>query len=236
MSQTDTDRTPRVRTDTGVHAVLWDMDGTLVDTEPYWFRAETSLTAEHGVPWTHEQATALVGNSLPTSAAILREAGVGLGIRQIIDTLVDSVIDQVREAVPWRPGARELLAEIRDADVPCVMVTMSERKLASEIHRLLPSGTFEFVISGDMVERGKPDPQPYDLAVERLSATCGVLSRERIVAIEDSLPGLASAKAAGVVTLGVPNMVALPDGPGHTLWPTLEGRGLADLRRLLDAG
>ncbi|WP_271036534.1 HAD family hydrolase [Rhodococcus rhodochrous] len=235
MSRTNIAPKHRELIGTGVHAVLWDMDGTLVDTEPYWFRAETLLTAEYGVAWSHEQAAALVGNSLPTSAAILREAGVDLDIRQIIDALVDSVVTQVREVVPWRPGAREMLAEIRDAGIPCVMVTMSERKLASEIHRLLPSGTFEFVISGDMVERGKPDPQPYDLAVERLSASREDLSRDRIVAIEDSLPGLASAKAAGVVTLGVPNMVALPDGPGHTLWPSLEGRGLADLGRLLGA-
>jgi len=220
--------------DTGVDAVLWDMDGTLVDTEPYWFRAETILLAAHGIPWTEEQAAELVGNALPTSAAVLRAAGVDLGIREIIDTLIDSVIAQVRQAVPWRPGARELLAQIRAAGIPCVMVTMSERTLASEIARLLPDGTFEFLVTGDMVTRGKPDPEPYRLAVETLRSTRGELSLDRIVAIEDSLPGMASATAAGVVTLGVPNIVELPDGPGHTLWPTLEGRGLVHLRELVN--
>ncbi|MGU3587255.1 HAD family hydrolase [Rhodococcus sp. C26F] len=220
--------------DTGVDAVLWDMDGTLVDTEPYWFRAETILLAAHGIPWTEEQAAELVGNALPTSAAVLRAAGVDLGIREIIDTLIDSVIAQVRQAVPWRPGARELLAQIRAAGIPCVMVTMSERTLASEIARLLPDGTFEFLVTGDMVTRGKPDPEPYRLAVETLRSTRGELSLDRIVAIEDSLPGMASATAAGVVTLGVPNIVDLPDGPGHTLWPTLEGRGLVHLRELVN--
>lgn len=220
--------------DTGVDAVLWDMDGTLVDTEPYWFRAETQLLAAHGIPWTEEQAAALVGNALPTSAAVLRAAGVDLGVREIIDILIDSVIAQVRQAVPWRPGARELLAQIRAAGIPCVMVTMSERTLASEIDRLLPEGTFEFLVTGDMVTKGKPDPEPYRLAVETLRSTRGELSLDRIVAIEDSLPGVASATAAGVVTLGVPNIVDLPDGPGHTLWPTLEGRGLAHLRELVN--
>lgn len=220
--------------DTGVDAVLWDMDGTLVDTEPYWFRAETHLLAAHGIPWTEEQAAALVGNALPTSAAVLRAAGVDLGIREIIDTLIDSVIAQVRQAVPWRPGARELLTQIRAAGIPCVMVTMSERTLASEIDRLLPEGTFEFLVTGDMVTKGKPDPEPYRLAVETLRSTKGELSLDRIVAIEDSLPGVASATAAGVVTLGVPNIVDLPDGPGHTLWPTLEGRNLAHLRELVN--
>lgn len=218
-----------------VHAVLWDMDGTLVDTEPYWFRAEAELTARFGVPWTDDDAAALVGNALPVSAGILRDAGVGLPIRDIIDVLVDSVISQVRAQVPWRPGARELLTALREAQVPCAMVTMSEWKLASEIHALLPDGTFEFVISGEMVERGKPDPEPYNLAVERMTELFGSVSRDRVVAVEDSLPGLASATAAGVITLGVPNVVALPEGPGHTVWPTLAGRTVADLDALVTA-
>ncbi|MFD6894761.1 HAD family hydrolase [Rhodococcus sp. NPDC060086] len=221
------------KVDSGVHAVLWDMDGTLVDTEPYWFRAETELCAAYGVAWSDEQASALVGNALPASAAVLRDAGVGLEIREIIDTLLDSVIGQIRQAVPWRPGARELLAEVHAVGIPCVMVTMSEKRLAMEIVDLLPVGTFEFLVTGDMVVRGKPDPEPYRIAVEKLRATWGDLSLDRIVAIEDSLPGLASATAAGVVTIGVPNMVALPDGPGHTVWSSLEGRGVAHLKELV---
>ncbi|MGN5240439.1 HAD family hydrolase [Rhodococcus sp. SJ-3] len=221
--------------ETGVHAVLWDMDGTLVDTEPYWFRAETELCAAYGIPWSDKQASALVGNALPTSAAVLRDAGVGLDVRAIIDMLLESVIEQVRQAVPWRPGARELLAEVRGAGIPCAMVTMSEQRLASEIVDLLPAETFEFLVTGDMVGRGKPDPEPYRIAVENLRAIRGDLSLDRIVAIEDSLPGLASATAAGVVTIGVPNMVSLPDGPGHIVWSTLEGRGVAHLTELVGA-
>lgn len=221
------------RIDTGVHAVLWDMDGTLVDTEHYWFRAERELAAAHGIPWTDEQAAALVGNALPVSAAVLRAAGIDLGIRRIVDTLIDSVVAQVRQEVPWRPGAQELLAQLRDARIPCVMVTMSEHRLATEVEQLLPPGTFEFLVTGDMVTRGKPDPEPYLVAVEKLRATRPELSADRIVAIEDSLPGLASATAAGVVTIGVPNMIDLPDGPGHTVWPTLAGRDIAHLEQLV---
>lgn len=223
--------------DTAVQAVLWDMDGTLVDTEPYWFRAETELMAAHGIPWGHDQSAALVGSALPDSAAVMQRAGVDLGIREIIDTLLAAVIDQVRVEVPWRPGVRELLADVRAAGIPCAMVTMSERPLAVEIARLLPARTFEFLVTGDMVTNGKPHPEPYLLAVDRLRETRGPLAPDRVVAIEDSLPGLAAARASGVVAVGVPNMVPLPDGPGHTVWPTLAGRTAAHLHDLvLDRG
>lgn len=222
-----------IELDTAVQAVLWDMDGTLVDTEPYWFRAETELLAEHGVSWSAEEATALVGSALPDSAAALREAGVRLGIREIIDTLLESVIAQVRTEVPWRPGARELLADIRSAGIPCAMVTMSEQPLAAEIARLLPADTFEFLVTGDMVTLGKPHPEPYLLAVEKLRDTWGEVTHDRVIAIEDSLPGLASAKASGVVTIGVTNLVPLPTDSGHTVWPTLAGRTTAHLHALV---
>lgn len=164
--------------DTGVQAVLWDMDGTLVDTEPYWFRAEADLLAAHDIPWSHQQAAALVGgNSLPTSAAVLRAAGIPFDVREIIDTLLESVIAQVRRQVPWRPGARELLTAVRDVGIPCAMVTMSERPLAAEIDGLLPDGTFEFLVTGDMVVHGKPPhPEPYLRAVEGLRGGRWVIS------------------------------------------------------------
>ncbi|CDZ89886.1 haloacid dehalogenase [Rhodococcus ruber Chol-4] len=223
-----------MHTSPAVHAVLWDMDGTLVDTEPYWFRAERELLAAFSIPWSDGQAAELVGCALPETARVLQRAGADLPVRAIVDGLVDSVVTQVRQAVPWRPGARELLGELAAADVPCALVTMSERPLADEIDRLLPTGTFRFLVTGDMVSNGKPHPEPYLRAVEALGDDLGApLDPARIVAIEDSLPGLASARAAGVVTLGVPNVVPLPENPGHTLWPTLAGRSIADLNDLV---
>ncbi len=91
-------------------AVLWDMDGTLVDTEPSWMAAEYALVAEHGGSWSEEQARALVGNALPTSAEFLRrDGGVDLPLEVIVEQLTDRVVADVRRTVPWRPGARELL-------------------------------------------------------------------------------------------------------------------------------
>ncbi|MCC3279266.1 HAD family phosphatase [Arthrobacter sp. zg-Y40] len=216
-----------------LQAVFWDMDGTLVDTEPYWIAAEKDLTAAYGIEWTEAQAEAMVGQALEFSAGMLRNAGVPLAVREIIDRLIGQVTEQVRLAVPWRPGARELLAELRQADIPCAMVTMSEPVLAREIVRALPAGTFDVVVTGDMVSAGKPDPAPYQLAFDTMAAALPGLEKTGIVAVEDSLPGAASAQAAGLPTLGVPNFVPLPAGTVRHEWDTLAGRGIRDLLLLL---
>lgn len=216
-----------------LQAVLWDMDGTIVDTEPYWIEAEYQLVAAHGGSWSAEQAEGLVGQALSFSAGVLQSAGVKLSVREIIDTLTEQVTAKVRESVPWRPGARELLLAIRERGVPCALVTMSERQLAVEVARHLPESTFELLVTGDRVTKGKPDPEAYQTAFDELAARLGPLRKEAVVAIEDSLPGVTAARASGVVTLGVPHFVALPADSADHLWPTLEGRQVADLEGLL---
>jgi HAD superfamily hydrolase (TIGR01509 family) len=216
-----------------LQGVLWDMDGTIVDTEPYWIRAEKALVEAHGGTWTHEQATLLVGQALEYSAGQLQLAGVDLGIRDIIDHLTRRVTADVRSEVPWRPGARELLAALRADGVTCAMVTMSELPLASAIAENLPEGTFAHLVTGDRVSRGKPHPEAYQLGFDLLATDVPGLDKRGVVAIEDSLPGVTSALAAGLVTLAVPHFVPLPPDPRRTDWTTLEGRGPADLEDLL---
>jgi HAD superfamily hydrolase (TIGR01509 family) len=219
----------------GLQGVLWDMDGTIVDTEPYWIRAEKELVEAHGGTWTTEQATNLVGQALEFSAGQLQKAGVRLGIRDIIDHLTERVAAEVRTAVPWRPGARELLAALRASGVPCAMVTMSENLLASAVASRLPEGTFSHLVTGDRVSAGKPDPEAYQLGFDLLAGDHPGLSKDRVVAVEDSLPGVTSALAAGLVTLAVPHFVPLPPDDRRTDWSTLEGRTPADLAALLPA-
>ncbi|MCC9145426.1 MULTISPECIES: HAD family phosphatase [unclassified Arthrobacter] len=218
---------------TALQAVFWDMDGTIVDTEPYWIAAEKELTSEFGVDWTDAQAEAMVGQALETSAGMLQRAGVPLGSREIIDRLIGQVAEQVRRQVPWRPGARELLEDLRAAGIPCALVTMSEPVLAGEIVRALPAGTFDVVVTGDMVSSGKPDPEPYQLAFDTLAAAVPGLDKASVVAIEDSLPGATSAQSAGLVTLAVPNFIPLPPGMFRHVWDSLAGRGVGQLSRLL---
>lgn len=200
------------------------MDGTLVDTEPFWFAAETALVERFGGVWTEQQARALVGMGLGDAAAVLQAQGVTLPAEQMVEEQTDHVIGHLREHVPWRPGALELLAALREAGVPVALVTMSVRRMAEVVDAAVPSGGFDVVVSGSDVTHPKPHPEPYRRAAELLGvpiADC--------VAIEDSPPGLASAVQAGAAVVGVPHMVALPEGGRWRLWPTLEGRGVGDL-------
>lgn len=208
-------------------AVLWDMDGTLVDTEPYWMRAETALMHAHGLDWDEEKGLLMVGNDLLTSARILVDHGLPLPPEEIVEILLDAVIEQVGEHVPFRPGAAELLAELRAADIPCALVTMSYRRLAEAVVAACPPGSFRTLVTGDEVPAGKPDPAPYVLGAAALGLAPG-----ECAALEDSIPGLTSAEAAGTLAIGVPHLVPIPEAPGRVLLPGLAGIGLAELREM----
>lgn len=214
-------------------AALWDMDGTIVDTEPYWIEAEHALVAAHGGRWSHAQAIQLVGQSLSFVAGILQEAGVKLERREIIDILTAHVISQVRISLPWRPGARELLDGLHTAGVRCALVTMSEGPLAREIVANLPKPYFDFLVTGDTVSQGKPHPEAYLKALELLQAQDPDLTIQHCVALEDSGPGVAAAVASGAVTVAIPHLVRLPEDPRYASWETLKGRTVADLEELI---
>ncbi len=205
-------------------AVLWDMDGTLVDTEPYWMVAEHELVAEWGGTWTHEDGLQLVGQGLWSSALVFQSRGVALEPQQIIDTLTDRVLAQITDHVPWRPGARELLAGVRAAGIRTALVTMSIRRMADRIvaslERELGGPAFDVIVAGDEVERPKPYPDAYLRAAELLDVPI-----HDCVAVEDSEPGAASAVASGATTFVVPFHVPLPASPAYALVPD----GLATL-------
>lgn len=209
-------------------AVLWDMDGTLVDTEPYWIAVETEIAQAHGSSWSHEQALDLVGNELIVSATLLRDgAGLDLEPEVIVELLLDGVVAKVRRAVPWRPGARELLRELRAAEVPCGLVTMSYQRFVEPVLEQLPDDTFQTVVTGDGVEFGKPHPAPYLQAAEALG-----VRPEDCVAIEDSNTGARSAEAAGCLVLVVENHVPVAPGHRRVFRETLAGIGVEHVRSL----
>ncbi|MFC0455829.1 HAD family hydrolase [Arthrobacter liuii] len=209
------------------------MDGTIVDTEPYWIAAEHALVKAHGGTWSHDQAMQLVGQSLTFSAGLLQQAGVELEIREIIDTLTAQVITSVQQQVPWRPGARELLEDLHQAGVRCALVTMSEGPLARQVVASLPRPYFEVLVTGDTVSQGKPHPEAYLTAVELLQENDPDLGIHHCVALEDSVPGVAAAVASGVATVAVPHIVPLPDDGSYALWDSLSGRSLVELEALL---
>lgn len=201
-------------------AVLWDMDGTLIDSEEYWMSTEQALAAKYQADWDHSDGMNMVGLSLQESSEIIRRQ---MGIEdqsseEIIQWMTDRVLNELRNRIPWRPGARELLLALREAGVKTALVTMSYRRMALEVVDAIGFDAFDVVVAGDDVSQGKPHPEPYLKAAELL----GVAPSE-CVAIEDSLNGLASAEAAGTMALGVQYLIELPPTADRRVIHTLEG-------------
>lgn len=206
------------------------MDGTVVDTEPYWMAAETRLVESFGGTWTHEDALQLVGSGLIDSAIILQNAGVRMEPEAIVAHLTDEVQNLLRtEGVPFRPGARELLLDLKKAGVTTALVTMSLRRMALSVVDLIDFPAFDLVVAGDDVDNPKPHPEPYLQAAALLD-----IDIAEAIVIEDSPTGVRAGIASGAVTLGVPHIVPLDDLGAHELWPTLDGRTAEDLIDLLD--
>lgn len=212
-------------------AVLWDMDGTLVETEPYWIEAEFALAERYGGSWSTEHAMNLVGNDLIESGRYIREhMGIDLEPSLIVEELLDGVIAHIEREVPWRPGAVELLADLNGAGVPCALVTMSYRRFVAPVLAALPAGTFSAVVTGDSVSHGKPHPEPYLKAARNLE-----VDPVECVAIEDSNTGARSAEAAGCTVLVVPNHVPVLPGERRVFRPSLADLDSGSLVALRDS-
>lgn len=204
------------------------MDGTLIDSEPYWLHAEIALVESFGGTWTHEQGLTLVGSGLWDSATALQHAGVTLHQSEIIERLSADVRAQLEQQIPWRPGAREMIASMLDAGIPTALVTMSYRENALTIARAITHEigreAFGVVVAGDDVRHPKPNPEPYLTAAERLG-----IDIDHAVAFEDSVFGAASAFSSGALTIGIPLHIDIPASYVHTLWESMEDRGLDDV-------
>ena len=206
-------------------AVLWDMDGTLVDTEPYWIQTEFELAERYGGSWSEAHALNLVGNDLLESGRYIREhMGIDLTPEEIVETLLDGVVHRVEQEVPWRPGAVELLEAVRSAGVPCALVTMSYERFVAPILAQLPAETFRVVVTGDRVTQGKPHPEPYLTAAAALG-----LCASDCLAIEDSNTGARSAEAAGCLVLVVENHVPVLQTDRRVFADSLAGLDLASV-------
>jgi HAD superfamily hydrolase (TIGR01509 family) len=213
-------------------AVAFDMDGTLLDTDPMWDRAHASEAARLGVPFTPELSGSLVGTSLDTTACILLDRAGFKREPTYLAEIKGRILRQVREefAAPllWRPGAHELLTEVRAAGIPTALVTSSERELVGLALRTL--GSFNVVITGDDVPGfTKPHPLPYQQA----ALTLGVIPA-RSVAVEDSQPGATSASTAGFNVVVAPHHAKVEPAPGLHIRPSLVGLDVAALVALCE--
>jgi HAD superfamily hydrolase (TIGR01509 family) len=214
-------------------AVLFDMDGTLVDSEPLWGIAIAELAVQLGGTLSPGVRASLVGTNVPASLVTMysaldlpaEPAALADGERWLRKRMAELLAD----GAPWRPGAAELLAEVRAAGVPHALVTSTDRDLTELLFPQL--GPFDAVVCADEAGRFKPAPDPYLRAAALLD-----VPPSRCVAIEDSAVGATSATAAGCPALVVPHQVPVPPAPGRHLHPTLAGLHLPDLVPLTGRG
>jgi HAD superfamily hydrolase (TIGR01509 family) len=210
--------------------VLFDLDGTLCDTETDWIGTETDIALEFEAEWTEADALGIVGFDLYDSADYVRQRmRLPLTLDETVALMLERVIARVRSrGVDWRPGAIDLVEACNRDGIPVAIVTSSHKPFADAIGDAMPRGRFDAVITGDTVPNGKPAPDPYLIGAEALGvdpAAC--------VAIEDSPTGSRSAYAAGCAVVVVPNHVVVPLEPGMREVPTLSGIYPADLARFL---
>jgi HAD superfamily hydrolase (TIGR01509 family) len=212
-------------------AVLWDMDGTLVDTEPYWLKSEQAFANRHNANWEIGDAEQFIGFSLYDTADLLRKKFnlQNQTDQQIIDELTNGVVEQIEDELPFRPGALELLRELREKGIPTALVTMSMSDMANSVVSRIPFKAFDVVLGGDQVQFGKPHPEPYIRAAEKLG-----VDPSGCIALEDSKTGLTSAETAGTVAIGIPHIAKIPEQTGRILIDSLEGMTVTKLQRIYE--
>jgi HAD superfamily hydrolase (TIGR01509 family) len=211
-------------------AVLFDMDGTLVDSEKVWDIALRELAVRAGGKLSDSARHAMIGNSMATSMRMMREDLGQLDRPEAPDVawLNTRVLELFAEGLVWRPGACELLHAVRIAGLPTALVTSTGRALVEVALKTIGPENFDVVVCGDDVTMPKPDPEPY-----RTAATLLGVRVEDCVAIEDSPTGVASALASGAAVLAVPAELELPPTDGVHLRTSLVGVDPAYLANLL---
>lgn len=214
-------------------AVLFDLDGTLIDSEDLWWEAECLTVAAWGGTWTRaDQAHCLGGPLERVTEYMADRTGSPLTPQEIGESLLSAMEALLRAGdLRWRPGALDLLVACRADGIPTGLVSASHRRLLDAVadavahHPGVPSPAFDVTVAGDEVTAGKPHPEPYQEAARRLGVDVS-----RCIVIEDSPTGVASGQASGAFVVAVPHIVPIDDADRRVVVGSLEAVTLADLR------
>ncbi|GGQ15255.1 HAD superfamily hydrolase (TIGR01509 family) [Actinomadura coerulea] len=213
----------------GPHAVLFDMDGLLIDSESVWLEVESEVMAWLGGEWSPAHQERLVGGSLYLAVDYMLElTGADAPREEVGRRMLDGMAERLGACVPLMPGAKDLLAELRAAGMTTALVSSSHRRLIEPVLDAVGREHFALSVAGDEVARTKPHPEPYLTAAARLGA-----DPARCVVLEDSPNGVAAAEAAGCVTVAVPGLLPIPPAPGRTVVASLREVDLERLRSLV---
>lgn len=213
-------------------AILWDMDGTLVDSEPLWGIATYRMSEKMGRRITPEIRALTVGGTTGNTVSVCAEyAGLKLSKeehQQWVQWMFQQMETLLAEELQFKPNVPELLQQAREENIPMALVTNTARFLAEKALQTIGKHNFAFTVCADEVNEGKPAPDLYLRAAQSLG-----VDPQQCLAIEDSTAGMMSAYNAGCRVLGIPmeDNVIIPEGV-NTLCPGLAGLTIADLHEL----
>ncbi|CAM5590384.1 HAD family hydrolase [Streptomyces pilosus] len=212
-----------------LQAVLLDMDGTLVDTEGFWWDVEKEVFASLGHTLDDAWRHVVVGGPMSRSAGFLIEAtGADIPIAELTVLLNDGFEERLDGGLPLMPGAARLLAELSEYEIPTALVSASHRRIIDRVLQTLGAQYFALSVAGDEVPRTKPHPDPYLAAAAGLGA-----DPVRCAVVEDTVTGVTAAEAAGCQVVAVPSVGPITPAARRTVVPSLEVVDLTFLHGLM---
>lgn len=212
-------------------AVLWDMDGTLIDSEPIWIEEESKLMRSLGASWTEDDAKHCLGGPVERVDEYMRQrAGNIHAPYELSNLLIERMVNRLAAETSFTPGAQNLINEFHTLPIPMALVSASTRSIMDAALRAIGDHYFKITISHDDVVQTKPNPEGYLAA----AAAIGVPIEETLV-IEDSITGMTAAIDSGAYVLGLTHMVELPRSAKTLHLPALHGLSATALGKLFEA-
>ena len=206
-------------------AILFDMDGTLIDSEPLWLKAEIEVMAEVGCHWDEQDQINCLGGPAERTERYMQERSQNIKpYGYFVNRLHEVMRARITNELDLIPNALSLLKECKDAGIKTALVTASSRDLMTIVLKRFPIGTFDVVVSGDDVEKSKPDPAPYLLAAKQLSVDIS-----KCLVLEDSLTGVQSGLSSGAKVIGIPHLVQMSEHPNLRVISSLDEITLSDI-------